>query len=71
MSFILDAFLNQLSNKLIKNIIVTYHICLPSILPRYNPFKNLNDEINSDSDQMFNENPCSYTGDLDQKPHRF
>ena len=42
------------------------NIFLPSILPRYNPFKNLNDEINSDSDQMFNENPCSYTGDLSE-----
>ena len=24
----------------------------------------LNDEINSDSEQTFNENLCSYTGDL-------
>ena len=26
--------------------------------------KKLNDEINSDSEQTFNENPCSYTEDL-------
>ena len=31
-------------------------------MSRYNPFKNLNDEINSD--QILNENSCSYTGDL-------
>ena len=36
------------------------------MLSRYNPFKNLNDEINSDSDQIFNENPCSYTRDLSE-----
>ena len=39
-------------------------ICHSLILLRYNPFKKLNDEINSDSEQTFNENPCSYTGDL-------
>ena len=26
----------------------------------------MNDDINSDSDLIFNENPCSYTGDLSE-----
>ena len=32
----------------------------------YNPYKNLNDEINNNSDQICNENLCSYTGDLSE-----
>ena len=64
MSFILDAFLNQLSNKLIKNIIVTYVFL--QFFHAITHLKILNDEINSDSGQIFNENPCSYTGDLSE-----
>ena len=32
----------------------------------YNPYKNLHDEINNNSDQICNENLSSYTGDLSE-----
>ena len=56
----------MLSKSTFKQVNKKYYcdIFHPSILSRYNPFKNLNDEINSDFDQILNENQCSYTGDL-------
>ena len=58
MLFILDVFLHQLS---IKSI---------AFFSRYIPFKNLNDAINSDSDQILMKIQAPIL-EIYQKPHRF
>ena len=35
-------------------------ICYPSIIIRYNPYKNLNEENDSESDHFFNQSPCLF-----------
>ena len=37
--------------------------CSPSIPTRYNPFKDLEIDVDNDSDIFFNKNPLCYTGD--------